>query len=692
MKHQYWYATVLLIALLADAPAWAQRRLIDSLQRTLTQKLPDTTRANTYYDIANAFYKQTNYDSAHVYADQMPRYCRRSNYWLGLGHYNRLKGIMYTQQGRFDDAIQRLHAAADNFTKANRTKYVARTYSSLGLLYKTMGQDNQRVDVLLKQGIAYLTKAIAINQRLNLPDQLVDNYINLGITYEDMHEYDSGRDCFLKALAINDETKADGDSYRVIYNDLGKNYNVRGEYETAIGYLNKALAINLSLNRISSLVHNYRNLATSYRGLNQLDKALEYGEKARQLVEKSKSTALSQSVYRGLSASYAEAKQYEKAYLYLLKGKKLEDSLMNIQKAQVITRIQAQYDTRKATEIAAIEAKVQLDKAREIAQIEAEKTLEIAAIQAEERTHLADLKTAADVEKTRAVADVEAKFENQKRLQRISELDELTHLQTRQVNYMSGGLGVLVVLLCLLVYQYRALRLANRRLSIQNKVISTKSTLLAEQADQLRTLMKELHHRVKNNLAIVSGLLTLQANGLEDENMAHAVRIGQQRVEAMSLIHQRLYQTDRLTVINMKEYLTDLAVSLMRAYGYQPHEFDLHLDITQKELDVDVAIPLGLIVNELVTNAFKYAYNTVQKPFLRISLHKAGRSAEPTITLEVQDNGPGIEVVDWQQRSNRTSFGKRLVTSLTEQLEGKLELYKKNGALFRLYIPQTRFS
>ncbi|QKZ15739.1 tetratricopeptide repeat protein [Spirosoma sp. KUDC1026] len=692
MKCQHWCVTVFLFTLLINSPVRAQRRLIDSLRVSLTKKLPDTTRANTYYDIANAFYKQTNYDSAHAYLDRMPTYCRRVNYRLGLGHYNRLKGIMYTQQGRFDDAMRQLHAAADQFAKANKEKLVARTYSSLGLLYKTMGQDNQRVDALLKQGIAYLNKAIAINQRLNLPDQLVDNYVNLGITYEDMHEYDLGRDCFLKALAINDETKAYEDAYRVIYNDLGKNYNVRGEYETAIGYLNKSLAINLKNNRISSLVHNYRNLATSYRGLKQFPKAVEYGEKARQLVEQSKNTTLAQSVYRGLSASYAAAGQYEKAYQYLLKGKSLEDSLMNIQKAEVIAQIQALYDTRKATEVAEVGARMQLDKAREIARIEAEKALEITSIQASERTRLADLRADADVEKTRAVAEVEAKYENQKRQQRLLELDALTHLQTRQVNYMSGGLGILVVLLGLLVYQYRAIRLANRRLSIQNKVISTKSTLLAEQADQLRTLMKELHHRVKNNLAIVSGLLTLQANGLEDENMAQAVRIGQQRVEAMSLIHQRLYQTDRVTVINMNEYLTDLAVSLMRAYGYQANEFDLRMDITQQELDVDVAIPLGLIVNELVTNAFKYAYNTGKRPFLRISLLKADQSARPTITLEVQDNGPGIEELDWQRRTTRTSFGKRLITSLTEQLEGKLELYKMNGALFRLYIPQSRLN
>ncbi len=202
-------------------------------------------------------------------------------------------------------------------------------------------------------------------------------------------------------------------------------------------------------------------------------------------------------------------------------------------------------------------------------------------------------------------------------------------------------------------------------------------------------MMKELHHRVKNNLAIVSSLLKLQSNRLDDEKAIQAVRVGQQRVEAMSLIHQRLYQTEHVTTINMRDYLTDLTQNLMQAYGYEPSFFDLQLIIEHAILDIDVAMPLGLIVNELATNAFKYAYSDDKRPLLRIALLN-NHSAQAGITLEVQDNGPGIDMTDWQGTGSRSSFGKRLIASLAEQLEGHFRLYKENGTLFRLHIPEIR--
>jgi two-component sensor histidine kinase len=397
-------------------------------------------------------------------------------------------------------------------------------------------------------------------------------------------------------------------------------------------------------------------------------------------------------VYKMMSLMYASTGKYDKAYHYSVRHQRIEDSLMNLDKTRSITRLEGQYTLKKANELATIQANLALAKAREIARIESTKEKEIAAIQAEKSRRIAQIKAAADIEKTRAIAEVQAKYETQKRINQISILDQQNQQQTRQVDYMAGGLGLLGLLLSILVGQYWALRRANKRLSAQNEIITSNSKQLVSQSDQLRTLMKELHHRVKNNLAIVSSLLTLQANGLTDEKAIQALRKGQQRVQAMSLIHQRLYQTDRVTIVNIREYLTDLAESLMQAYGYEPTNFDLQVDVALEELDVDVAMPLGLIVNELITNSFKYAFSHQERPFLRIKLDYAGGASQPGITLEVQDNGPGIKATDWQKAGNRTSFGRRLVTSLTEQLEGQFELHSQNGTLCRLHIPQTRLA
>jgi two-component sensor histidine kinase len=153
----------------------------------------------------------------------------------------------------------------------------------------------------------------------------------------------------------------------------------------------------------------------------------------------------------------------------------------------------------------------------------------------------------------------------------------------------------------------------------------------------------------------------------------------------MALIHQRLYQTDGMTTINIRVYLTDLAQSLMYAYGYTDADFDLIIEAEDRKLDVDVAIPLGLIANELITNAFKYAYVHSKHPRLRIGLQM-----QDGLTLEVEDNGPGIDQADWQRQGSYSSFGKRLVTSLSHQLDGRMEVIHQNGALCRLRIPEAR--
>lgn len=234
------------------------------------------------------------------------------------------------------------------------------------------------------------------------------------------------------------------------------------------------------------------------------------------------------------------------------------------------------------------------------------------------------------------------------------------------MSYLGGGVALLALLLGVMGWQYRRLRRSREHIRAQSA--------------QLELLMKELHHRIKNNLAIVSSLLNLQAYQLDDDQAARAVREGQQRVEALSLIHQKLYQTDVLTRINVQEYLTNLAESLMHAYGFTAPCFDLELRVDQELLDVDVAIPLGLISNELITNAFKYAYGGMARPKLTIRL-----TNDNGLTLDVADNGPGLDLHHWHKSDG--SFGKQLLESLGEQLGGTWTIHAQPGTHFRPHIP-----
>ncbi len=182
---------------------------------------------------------------------------------------------------------------------------------------------------------------------------------------------------------------------------------------------------------------------------------------------------------------------------------------------------------------------------------------------------------------------------------------------------------------------------------------------------------------------ILSSLLKIQSSRMEDAEAVAAVRQGQQRVEAMSLIHQRLYQTDKVTNINIKEYISDLTESLMSAYGFDPDGFDLQLNIDQEELDVDIAMPLGLILNELITNSFKYAFNDSKRPLLIVNL-----KTTQGLTLEVQDNGPGLDLNQWDNA--KKSFGKKLIKGLSKQLGGEIFIENRNGAFYRLTIPKEK--
>lgn len=196
-------------------------------------------------------------------------------------------------------------------------------------------------------------------------------------------------------------------------------------------------------------------------------------------------------------------------------------------------------------------------------------------------------------------------------------------------------------------------------------------------------LLKEIHHRVKNNLQMMISLLRLQARAVKDDYSTGVLKDIQNRIAVMSLIHEKLYRSKDMARIGFRDYIKDLTDGLFRAYGVSGGRISLRTDVVAIECSIEKAIPVGLIINELVTNSIKYAFPGGRNGEIGITIRTVSESG---IELSVADNGVGIpKEVDVR---NTKTLGMQIVTSLAEQqLRGNLEINRESGTEFRITFP-----
>lgn len=197
---------------------------------------------------------------------------------------------------------------------------------------------------------------------------------------------------------------------------------------------------------------------------------------------------------------------------------------------------------------------------------------------------------------------------------------------------------------------------------------------LEEQINEKETLLKEVHHRVKNNLQTVSSLLSLQARSIENEEIKTLIKSSQNRVISMAMVHEMLYMRDDISKVEYKSYVQELGEYLVRSVKGSQNNINLKVDIPEIELGIDTAIPLGLLINEAITNALKYGIKDDAYGEIYIALRKAG---EEEYILSIGDNGPGFpEKLNFR---NSKSLGLKLIHNLTRQLKGSIvrDLSKK---------------
>ena len=259
--------------------------------------------------------------------------------------------------------------------------------------------------------------------------------------------------------------------------------------------------------------------------------------------------------------------------------------------------------------------------------------------------------------------------ENELQFDILKQDQQLTRKQNMQIIFIVV-IAIGLILLALVYRNFRLKQKSNIQLETINNELGNKNILLDKRNAEIEILMKEIHHRVKNNLEVVSSLLALQSAQIDDPNTKEAMTEGQNRVNSIGIVHQKLYQGTNLGAVEMKDYFLNLSESILDSFGAEGR-VDLKLAMENLDLDIDTAVPLGLIINELLTNTIKYAFPKGEKGTITIKLEKQPNNI---LHLEVADNGVGKSGI-----THGTGFGGQLVSLLTNQLNGTMREENQNG-------------
>ncbi|MCE6987728.1 sensor histidine kinase [Dyadobacter sp. CY323] len=500
--------------------------------------------------------------------------------------------------------------------------------------------------------------ALSNAERWKLPAEIPDIYGVIGNLHKEKHNYDMAMSAVDNGMSVATEI---GDTVSIIYMMRLKAMFTQGiganTKDTAL--INRSLHMHLEGLKIAESsprlerhrIGYYNNIAQVYVKRKEMDKALFYVSKGITLAKKYNQLLSLTYSYTWLSQVHLYNNDIEKATEYLGEALRIAQGLNNpFRQMEIYSYL---YQALKSTSDyqQALLAYTRYSEIRDSLRV---------------------------LENVRQVGELQVEYEAEKKDQQISALGLINETKTRETVWALVGLGTFLILSVFLIFQYRIILRNNENLKVNNQKI-------ADQSEKMKVLMKELHHRVKNNLQTVSNLLSLQSNRLTDEDARQTILTGQQRIEAMSLIHKSLYNHDNANLVDMKEYMTNLVESVMQSFGVDEKELELNLTVGVERLDIDTAMPLGLIVNEWITNVFKHAYQDVEAPKLTVILDKREK-----LYLEMADNGPGIDMKTWERPGS--SFGIKLVKILAKQLDGQCKVLIINGTKFVLEVPLSELS
>lgn len=580
---------------------------------------------------------------------------------------------------------------------------------SLKQLLTTPLQDSTRLVVLNdliaqiiwntpQEGLRYAQQYDSIAQQTDRLSWMAHGQKLMGMCEYVNEHYEVAVTYYLKALASYEQLN-DTINIAYLYNNIGAAYSVREKQHQTIKYYQKAHDNFRLIGDKEWQAITLQNIGVQYVQLAQLDSALLYYLPALELFERADDN------YQPLEASrlsgilgniafvFAEMNQPDKAIRYGLRALKFSDPEVNAGiHGQILSSLGRAYEQQQnatLTEQYFLESVAFASKNNDLKQLEAclellsnfyakQKEYENAYQYQAQMIGIRDTLFSRDQDKQ--MSELLTKYETKQKeveIERLALEEQLNKAQIKNQRFIIIGLILGFGLLVMLLYY----------LFNQRKKIESQNIIISKALAEKETLLKEIHHRVKNNLQVISSLLSLQSLQIKDPIAQQAMQEGRNRVKSMALIHQNLYQDENLVGVSTSEYIKKLTDSLVKNYNINQENIQVLTDVDDLKLDVDTIIPLGLILNELISNALKHAFVDKQSRIIEIQLKQDGTR----LKLKVADNGKGLPQT-FAIESN-DSLGFNLIKSFADKLKAELKVMsEQSGTIVQLMIPNFKMA
>lgn len=573
-------------------------------------------------------------------------YVYRTKVTLAISTLQLNKGRDLNSIGKYDEAIVLLDSALTGFKKIKYTKGIGSAYHNKGVSLVRKGELDKALKMLI-QSEKYFLQAKAYPEAITAQQTQAGVFLELDNTAMALKVFKRA-----EKLAIDEHN--DG-SLLFIRTNIGSVYNKREEFDKAIPYYLEAIKQAKETNNVYIELAASSNLGTIWYAQHKLDEAITIELRALELAKLMGDVSSQIAILNNLASAYASKKNLVEANKYAdqsLELLKTNQSLSHKMHA-LLVKADILHELGKSGEA--------------FDYLKQHNALKDSLLHSEQQATMAELET---------------KYNDFKQEQKIKDLNtnkQLTDLKlekSEQAKTIYLILSIAVALILLLVI---GALVSNKN---KNKLLAIKNKQIEENLKEKEILLMEVHHRVKNNLQMIYSILNMQSKTLP-KDVADILNENKDRIRSISIVHEKLYRTDDLININLKELITDIATNAQQSSPYS-QSTQINVKCDEIKPDLDTMLSIGIMINELVTNAFKYAFENNRQNQIDISIQKINDQ----LLLKVNDNGKGFPI--GFSPSQPDSFGFKMIQTLCKKLKGQITCTSENGA--KIEITMNRFA